>query len=51
MKSFLFFHISFVLQVILIVFIKKAEQVWINLKIQIIIAVLFIIQNTAYFIT
>ena len=33
MKSFPFFHVSFALQVILVVFVKKAEQVQINLKI------------------
>ena len=49
-KSFPFFHVSFVLQVILVVFVKKAEQIWINFKIQVIVAVLFMIQNTAYFI-
>ena len=42
-ESLSFFHVSFILQVILIVFIKKAEQVQIDLKIQMIIAVLFII--------
>ena len=49
-KNFPFFHVSFTLQVILIVFVKKTEQVWIDFKIQMIIAVSFIIQNTVYFI-
>ena len=50
MKSFPFFYVCFTLQVILIIFIKETEQVWIDLKIQMIIAVLFIIQNVVYFI-
>ena len=50
-ESFPFFHISFILQVVLIVFIQKTEQVQINFKIQMIITVLFVIQNTVYFIT
>ena len=49
-KSFSFFYISFALQVVLIVFIKETEQIQIGFKIQIIIAVLFMIQNTVYFI-
>ena len=32
-ESFSFFHVSFTLQVILIVFVKEAEQIWIGLKI------------------
>ena len=32
-KSFLFFYVSFALQMILVVFIKEAEQIWIGLKI------------------
>ena len=42
-KSFPFFHIHFTLQMILIVFVKKAKQNQIDFKIQMIIAVLFII--------
>ena len=36
---------------ILIVVVKVAEQIQIDLKIQVIIAVPFVIQNMAYFIT
>ena len=43
MKSFPFFYVSLVLQVILIVFVKEAEQIWIGFEIQMIIAVLFMI--------
>ena len=50
-KNFPFFHICLILQVILVVFIKETEQIQINLKIQMIIAVSFIIQNVIYFIT
>ena len=50
-KSFPFFHVGFTLQMILVVFVKEAKQVWIGLKIQVIIAVLFVVQNVAYFIT
>ena len=49
-ESFSLFHVSFILQMILVVFIKKTEQIWINLKIQVIIAVLFMVQNITYFI-
>ena len=42
-KSFPFFHVDFALQVILIVFVKEAEQVWIGFEIQMIVAVLFMI--------
>ena len=42
-KSFLFFHVDFALQVILVVFVKKAEQIWIGLKIQMIVIILFMI--------
>ena len=49
-ESFPFFHVNLTLQVILIVFIKITEQIWINFKVQMIIAVLFMIQNTVYFI-
>ena len=49
-KSFSFFHVSFALQVVLIVFVQKTEQVQIDFKIQMIIAVLFVIQNMIYFI-
>ena len=49
-ESFPLFHVNFALQVVLVVFVKKAEQVWISLKIQMIIVVLFMIQNMVYFI-
>ena len=49
-KSFPLFYVDFTLQVILVVFVKKTEQVQISLKIQMIVAVLFMIQNTVYFI-
>ena len=49
-ESLSFFYVNFILQVILIVFVQKAEQVQINLKVQMIIAVPFMIQNTAHFI-
>ena len=49
-ESFPFFHVSFLLQVVLVVFVKEAEQVQIGLKIEMIIAVPFVIQNTVYFI-
>ena len=42
-ESFSLFHVDFILQVILVVFIKKVKQVQINLKIQMIDAVLFMI--------
>ena len=49
-ESFPFFYVSFILQMILVVFVKKTEQVWINLEIQMIIAIPFVIQNAVYFI-
>ena len=49
-ESFSLFHVSFTLQVILVVFVKKTEQVQIGLKIQMIVVVLFMIQNVVYFI-
>ena len=49
-ESFPLFHVDFVLQVVLVIFVKKAKQVWINLKIQVIVAILFMIQNAVYFI-
>ena len=49
-ENFPLFHVYLVLQVILIVFVKEAEQVQIDSEIQMIIAVLFVIQNTVYFI-
>ena len=49
-ESLSFFYVSFILQVILIVFVQKTEQIWIGFKVQIIIAVLFVVQNVAYFI-
>ena len=49
-KSLPFFHVSLALQMILIVFIQKTEQIQISFKVQIIIAVLFVIQNVAHFI-
>ena len=42
-ENFSFFYICLTLQVILIIFVKKAKQIWIGLKIQMIIAVLFVI--------
>ena len=49
-ESLLFFHVNLTLQVILIVLVEKAEQIQIGLKIQMIIAILFMIQNVIYFI-
>ena len=49
-ENFPFFHVNFILQMVLIVFVKETEQVQIGLKIQIIIAVSFMIQNAVYFI-
>ena len=50
-ESFPFFYVDLALQVILIIFVQKTEQIQIGLEVQVIIAVLFVIQNAVYFIT
>ena len=42
-ESFLFFYVDFILQVVLVVFIKKTEQIQIGFKIQMIVVVPFMI--------